>query len=163
MSFKSVMLKLFLLIGLLAAVLSLSACSFISRIIVANESNDRIQIRYVVKKHNRDYQAFLPVDPKVQLISDLDESDVPWRELSASAFTFNADTGTAVITLAPNEAVEIERISNGRCSELDRHRDEFDIEEISITGPSGAMRLTGEQVLNSFVARRKQTCVLTYR
>ncbi|HEU4769344.1 MAG TPA: hypothetical protein VFS77_18395 [Pyrinomonadaceae bacterium] len=163
MSFNRPILRLFLLIGLLTAVVSLTACSFRSTFVVINESSDRIQLRYVVRKlRPSDYRSSLPVEPRIKLISELDD-DVRWRELSPSVFTFNEETRTAVITLAPNEAVRVEQISDTLCDDKDRKRDAFVIEEISITGASGALRLTGDQVLNSFVTRKKQLCALTYR
>ena len=163
MSFNRPILRLFLLVGLLGAVVSLTACSFSSIFVVINESSDRIQLRYVVRKTNHSsYPATLPIEPRIKLISELDD-DVLWRELSPSVFKYNEETRTAVITLAPNEAVRIEQISDTLCDDKDRKRDSFTIEEISITGSLGAVRFTGEQVMKSFVTRSKQMCVLTYR
>ncbi|HEU4711654.1 MAG TPA: hypothetical protein VFS76_08825 [Pyrinomonadaceae bacterium] len=156
--------KLFLALSVLAVVLSLTACSFVSTFVVANESNDRIQIRYVVKKgNNPEYPRSLPLIPGVMLISELDDGDRQWRNLSSPMLTYNETNRTAVITLMPNEAVRIEQVGETLCEDIDKHYDRFEIEEISITGASGTLRLTGEQVTKSFTARSKQLCVLTYR
>jgi len=156
--------KLFLALSLLAIVLCLTACSFGSNFVVANESNDRIQIRYVVKKgNNPEYPRSLPEIPGVMLISELDDGHTAWRDLSSPMLTYNETTRTAVVTLMPNEAVRIELVSETRCEDIDKHFDRFEIEEISITGVSGTLRLTGEQTVKSFTARSKTTCVLTYR
>lgn len=156
--------RLFLALSLLAVVLCLTACSFASTFVIANESNDRIQIRYVVKERNNSaYPPTLPLIPGVMLISQLDDDETRWRDLSSPAVLFNETTRTAVITLMPNEAVRIEQVSDMFCKDIDKHFNRFQIEEINITGASGTLRLTGEQAAKSFTARSKQTCVLSYR
>ena len=156
--------KLFLVLSLLAVVLSLTACSFVSTFVIANESNDRIQIRYVVKKWNDpEHPPTLPLLPGVLSISELDDSDRLWRNLPSPMVTYNETNRTAIVTLMPNEAVRIEQVEETLCEDINKRLDRFEIEEISITGASGTLRLTGEQAAKSFTARSKQLCVLTYR
>lgn len=164
MSFKSVLLKLFVLLCVVAAVVALSACSFSTIFVVANESNERIQVRYVVKKPTNPYvTARLPEAPAVKLVSELGEQ-IAWRDLPETRFTFVPETRTAVVTLMPKEALRVEQLINRKCVEEDpRGLEEYSIEEINVIGPAGAIRLTGEQARKSFVPGRKGTCVLTYR
>lgn len=161
MSFR---LKLFVVLCVLVAVVTLSACSFATHFVVTNESNDRIQIRYVLKKPPiPDAPPRTPEAPAVKLISELG-TNVEWRDLPATRFTFAPETRTLVVTLMPNEALRVERQTDVSCAEKDPRRlEDFPIEEINIIGPTGALRLTGDQARKSFVSDKRNICVLTYR
>lgn len=156
-------MRLLLLGCVLAGVVVLSACSFSTAFVVVNESNERIQVRYVQMKPNHpEYPSVLNENPAVKLVSELDNRDIDWRLLPENRFTFAAETRTVVLTLEPKEAVRVEQVMNASCYEEDA-RGGFYIEEINIIGPSGAIRATGEQARSSFVADKSGKCVLTYR
>ena len=155
--------RLLLLGCVLAAVVGLSACSFSRFFVVVNETNERIQIRYVFKKPpHPEAPSELVQTPAVKLISELDDRDIDWRVLTETRFTFSPETRTVVLTLEPKEAVRVEQVHNANCVEKDGGGG-FYIEEINITGPTGAVRLTGEQARNSFAGDKKGMCVLTYK
>lgn len=155
--------KLVVLSAVIASLVTLTACSFSTNFVVVNASNDRIQVRYVIKERTHALPAELFETPSIKKVSELDDHDVLWRPLPDSQWTFNAETRTAVVTLLPQEVLRVET-ENGFCGEDTAERREyFYIEEINITGANGAIRLTGEQVRRSFVRGTKQRCELTYR
>jgi hypothetical protein len=157
-------MRLLLPVCVLAAVVVLSACSFFREFAVVNESNERIQVRYVQTKPNHpEYPSELIEKPKVKLVSELGDSDIDWRLLPETRFTFSPETRTVVLTLEPKEAVRVAVVSNAGCVEKEPRRGGFYIEEINVIGPSGAIRATGEQARSSFVEDKNGKCLLTYR
>lgn len=157
-------MRLLLLVCMLAAVVVLSACSFSRFFVVVNETNERIQLRYVFKKPNHpEYPSELIEKPAVKLVSEMNDRNIDWRLLPETRFTFAPETRTVVLTLMPKEAVRIEQVHNADCVEEDDGTGGFFIEEINITGPSGAIRVTGAQARSSFVSDKSGKCVLTYR
>ena len=87
-----------------------------------------------------------------------------WRGLDAAQIAFQSETRTVVVTLMPHEALRIEERMNVRCNDKSPEREEYySIEQISVTGASGAIKLEGQQALRGFVQGPKGVCVLTYR
>lgn len=157
-------MRFFLLLCLLAGVFVLSSCSFFREFAVVNETNERIQVRYVQTKPNHpEYPSELIEKPKVKLVSELNDRDIDWRLLPETRYTFAYETRTVVLTLEPKEAVRVAVVSNSDCVEDDPGRGGFYIEEINVIGPSGAIRATGEQARSSFVEDKTGKCLLTYR
>ncbi|HKR11143.1 MAG TPA: hypothetical protein VJT15_03715 [Pyrinomonadaceae bacterium] len=157
-------MRLLLMVCLLAACVVLSGCSFTTTFVVVNESNDQIQIRYVLRKPpNSEAQVQLVEAPAIKLVAEL-EQESEWRVLPATRFTFAPETGTVMLTLMPKEALRVQRETDGKCVEDNSQRTKwFPIEEINIIGSAGAVRLTGEQTRRSFVSGPAGMCVITYR
>lgn len=163
MSFRRRLLKLFVLSWVLIAVVVLSACQPAIVFVVANESNDRIDVRYVVKRRGgENTPAALPDTMAVKPVSELGERTA-WHDLPETRFKFTPETGTVVLTLLPKEALRLQR-TGFSCDEPDPRRAEyFAIQELNIIGPSGVIRLTGEQARRSFISGPRGVCALTYR
>jgi hypothetical protein len=152
------------LILLLGTVVVFCACSYSVNYVVVNDSNERIQIQLVTKKLPN---GRVDPDPPAELgllnVSELDDHK-PWRALQASLLTFDAVTRTVVITLMPQEALRVDQHWNVSCTDNSPSAaDRFRVEEISITGAHGAIRLGGEQARRSFVSEARNMCTLTYR
>lgn len=155
--------KRFLLPVAIGLVLTLTACQSVVSYAVVNESNDRIQVRLVMKKP----VSGTPDPPSRELgiksVSEMSELDKPWRGLEGSQIAFQSETRTVVVSLMPQEALRVEELWNVRC---DSHKPErqksFAIEEISVTGANGAIKLEGEQAVRGFIQGPKGVCVLTY-
>lgn len=163
MSFPRLSLKLVASLCLLAAVVMLSACQPALIFVVANETNAQIEVRYVVKKSSHtDVMSRLEEIPAVKPVAELDER-TEWRDLNETRFKFTPETRTVVLTLNPREALRIER-TNFTCNETESWRtDSYTIEELTLIGPSGTIRLTGKQARTSFASGPRGACVLTYR
>ena len=100
--------------------------------------------------------------PTLRVIKTASElkQEVPWRELSDSQYKFDPDSRTAVVSLQPGEALQVERFKDMQATSVVAR---FSIEEITITGANGMIKLQGEQVPKSFIAESKQLYTLTYR
>lgn len=161
---KHVNAKLFLLPLLIGLALTLAACQYVVSYVVVNESNDRIQVRFVMKKPVSGTPDPPPRELGIKSLSELSDLQKTWRGLDAAQIAFQPETRTVVVTLMPQEALRIEERSNVRCNDKDPEREEYySIEQISVTGASGSIKLEGQQALRGFVQGPKGVCVLTYR
>jgi hypothetical protein len=156
--------KLFLLPGVIGFVVTLTACQSVVSYAVVNESNDRIQVRFVMKKPVSGTPDPPPRELGIKSLSELSDLDKTWRGLEGAQIAFQPETRTVIVTLMPQEALRVEELWNVRCSDKDPVRQEsYSIEQLSVTGPHGAIKLEGEQALTAFVQGPKGVCVLTYR
>jgi len=133
---------------------------------VVNASQGVIEVRYKVKRPPDAVPpgAILPITPAIKVVAQLHQQ-TPWRSLSASEFTFDTDSLTAVVSLKPAEALRIEHRNLADIPADDAHRAQnFAIEEIHVRGSNGELHLKGEQegrasasVLRSRVKERLHT------
>lgn len=156
--------RLFLLLLLLAPVFLFAACSFSVNYVVVNDSDAQIQVLLVAKKLPH---GLVSTEPPAELgllnVSELDDHK-PWRHLQTSQFTFDAATRTVVVTLMPQEALRVDQQGDVHCGDKRPSvAERFRIEEISISGVHGSIRLEGNQAYSSFVGETKSLCTLTYR
>lgn len=153
----------FLLPVLSGLVLVLTGCSSIVSYAVVNESNNRIQVRFVMKKPISGTPDPPPKELGIKSLSELSDLDKPWRGLQGAQIAFQSETRTVVVSLMPQEALRVQVLGNVRCGGRDPVRESsYAIEEISVTGANGAIKLEGEQALRGFVQGPKGVCVLTY-
>ena|SRR5689334_5997580 len=153
----------FLLPVLIGLVLTQVGCQSVVSYAVVNESNDRIQVRFVMKKPISGTPEPPPKELGIKSVSEMSELDKPWRGLAGSQIAFQPETRTVVVSLMPQEALRVEELWNVRCGGTDPLRQSsYAIEEISVTGANGAIKLEGEQALRGFVQGPKGVCVLTY-
>ena len=160
---KHVTAKLFLLPLVIGLVLTLTACQYVVSYVVVNESNDRIQVRFVMKKPVAGGPDPPPRELGIKSLSELSDLGKAWRNLEGAQIAFQPETRTVVVTLMPQEALRIAELWNVGCNDRNRERKEYySIEEISVAGASGSIKLEGEQALRGFVQGPKGVCVLTY-
>lgn len=147
-------------VSLLASLLLLTACSYLTNFAVVNASDRAIEVKYKIKNLTGSVSPHwgLPIVPAVKKISELHQ-EVSWQDLSASEFTIDPENRTVVVSLKPGEALRIEQ--RNLADESDPARN-FSIEEINIKGTSGEITLQGERLYTSFVAESKKVYTLTY-
>lgn len=161
---KHVSAKLFLLAGVIGLAFMLTACQSVVSYAVVNESNDRIQVRFVMKKPVNGIPEPPPRMLGIKSLSELSDLGKTWRDLDGAQIAFQPETRTVVVTLAPQEALRVEELWNVGCKDKNPVRQvSYSIEQISVTGANGAIKLEGEQALTGFVQGPKGVCVLTYR
>jgi hypothetical protein len=154
----------FLLPVLIGLVLTLTGCQYIVTYAVVNESRERIQVRFVIKKSIAGTPQPPPKELGIKSLSELSELDKPWRGLEGAQISFQPETRTVVVSLMPQEALRVEELWNVGCRDSDPVRQsDYAIEEISVTGANGAIKLEGEQAVRGFAQGPKGVCVLTYR
>jgi hypothetical protein len=155
--------KLILLPVLIGLVLTLAGCQSVVSYAVVNESNDRIQVRFVMKKPVSGTSDTPPKELGIKALSELSDLNKPWGGLQGAQIAFQPETRTVVVSLMPREALRVEELWNVRCTDTNPVRQsDYAIEEISVTGANGAMKFEGEQALRGFAQGPKGVCVLTY-
>jgi hypothetical protein len=155
--------KLFLLPVTIGLVLTLAGCQFIVSYAVVNESNERIQVRFVMKKSIVGTPQPPPKELGIKSLSELSDLKKTWRGLQGSQIAFQPETRTVVVSLMPQEALRVEELWNVGCKDTNPVRQsDYEIEEISVTDANGAIKLEGEQALRGFSQGPKGVCVLTY-
>jgi hypothetical protein len=85
--------------------------------------------------------------------------DAPWRDLDQ--YVANPSSRTVTVTLAPQTALRIDRVSDSQVS----NHESFRFSELSIRGPYGTMLLQGEQLRKSFTPESDSKSVysITYK
>lgn len=145
---------------LMASLVSMTGCSYLTDFVVINASDDRVEIRYIVKKP-ADPRAFstIPMVPEIKPISELNQ-EVAWHVLLASEYSFDPNSRMVVVPLKPNEALRIEQLN---LADKQLKASDFPIEELHIAGAHDDVELQGEQVYNSFASGPRRMRTLTYR
>ena len=149
---------------LLAGVLCLTGCRYITNFVVINGSNQPVEVWYILKKpaYAVPPDQSLRMAPAVRPISEMHQQTA-WRDLSASEYTFDPGKRKVTVSLEPGQALLIEQCAQvGREVDDAQQAEEFSIEEIAITGANGEIKLHGEQARKSFLAESKNTHTLTY-
>jgi hypothetical protein len=160
---KNLNARFLLLLVLIGLVFTLTGCQSIVSYAVVNKSNDRIQVRFVMKKPISDTPDPPPRELGIKPVSEMSELDKPWRGLEGAQIAFQSETRTVVVSLMPQEALRVEELRNVRCdSDNPERQKSFAIEEISVTGANGAIKLEGDQAVRGFIQGPKGVCVLTY-
>ncbi len=155
--------KLFLLPVVIGLVLTLAGCQSVVSYAVVNQSRERIQVRLVMKKSDNGTPETPPKKLAIKSVSDLSDLNKTWRGLQGAQIAFQPETRTVVVSLMPQEALRVEELWNVGCKDTDPERQSYyAIDEISVTGANGAIKLDGEQALRGFAQGPKGVCVLTY-
>lgn len=154
-----------LLVCFLVCLDLLTACSYLTDFVVVNETDNPIEVRYVIKNpvYPHPPELTIPVKPATKKVSQLHQQ-IAWQELSPTQYTFNPDTRMVITSLMPGEALKIEQCNLVDGKVDDRHLNEkFRIERIFIVGSHGELDRQGEQLRTMFTAESNKIHVLTYK
>lgn len=154
-------MKRVLIFPTFALVLLLTACSYISSFVILNETEQPIEVRYKVKPSPLDPLQTVGLPAKTAK-ANIRNRDKEWQTLTPEQYKFDREARTLTIQVMPDEALQVERITNYRGHD-NAYPDSFAIEEISIKGASGEVKLQGDQARRSFIEESGSTYTLTYR
>jgi hypothetical protein len=147
------------LFALLAYACLLTGCSYLTDFVVVNESDQSVQVHFRIKDYPGPFAP--PIAPATIAISGLSTkgNDV-WDELPGGADRVDQENRTITVELISQNALRIARLHNyAREDSSDAAR--FPVEEILVTGQSGDMKLTGEQLRLACVEKSKALYSLT--
>jgi hypothetical protein len=151
--------KIILPLLLMPVVLSL-ACSRSYHFVIVNDSDGPLEVKYTFKPSD------LPPDnnprPMKKSAKDVENSEGEWRDIPVGQYQGDFKSGKVMVTLAPGEALRVDRISNypGHASE---HSDSyFHIANISLTGAKGSVIYEGRQALTQFREQSDGLYVIRY-
>jgi len=148
--------KIFSVILLAAACLFCASCSWITKFVVVNKSNDVLEVRYtLVPLSGGGKLQKTTLDDKGKLKNE------SWSEVSPEHYEYNRETETVTLRLGANEAVEIasEMTYTGHHSTNDNF---FKIKTLSLSGTRGAARYEGRQALTQFREESESLYTIVY-
>ncbi|HZS04407.1 MAG TPA: hypothetical protein VFD58_06190 [Blastocatellia bacterium] len=139
----------------LAFVPLLTGCSYSTAFVVVNASDQPAEIRYKVRPS---FGTFKPPEPPITTAaSQIHAAGKPWRHLLADEYAPDPENRTVTVRVKPKEALLVERVQRGGMQvDEDEEATDFMIEELTITGAFGEIKLQGYQVRKSFVAESKK-------
>ena len=151
--------KLFFSLSLIF-LLPLSACSYGYDFVVINKSEGPIEVRYQLKRWTPETPGkFVDFHPPAKLtVAEFQKSKHPWQKLSKDQYAFDNQTGTFTVTVAADEVLLLQSVSNYRGDE-----NQFDFARIKISGSKGAIDLDGRQAQTQFKVESDTNYVLRYQ
>lgn len=151
-----------LLFSLLILMLVASGCSYSSDLVVINLSDKAVEVRYRFVEYPHDRGNFEPPDwPAIKTAKELTD-DVAWRDLAMNQYGVDVQSRSVRLTLAPQTALRMARISNRGVSKQTVDPN-FPLIELVMRGANGTVVLQGEQVQFSFNEETRQTYSIAYR
>ena len=144
----------------LLILLLLSACSYGYDFVVINKSDAPIEVRYQLKRWTPETPGkFVDFHPPAKLtVGEFQKSAHQWQKVSKDLYSFDNLTGTCTVTVAPDEVLLLQSVSNYQGSE-----NQFDFALIKITGSKGTIDLEGRQAQTQFKVESDTNYVLRYR
>jgi hypothetical protein len=140
-------------------VLALAACSYSTEFVIVNDSGSPVEVSYSFKNWRAGGEC-CPTRPAKRPLAKLDDADAGWGRLRPEEFRFDAAAGVVTVTLAPAEALLVERVSGYRG---DRDLDDFfRLASVSMTGAEGTVYHEGRQVQYQFQRLDDNLYRLTY-
>jgi hypothetical protein len=139
-----------------------TGCSYITDFVVVNGSTESVTVRYRIKQFPGEFG--LPVKPATLLASRLDShGGQQWNILSSDAYHVDAAGRTVSVSVGPGDALRIADVSNYGSHDDTWNANEFPIDEITISGANGDLRLTGQQTRTTFAKVSLALYTLTYK
>lgn len=153
------MTRKLILLGSLAFVLLLSACSYGYDFAVVNRSAGVIEVQYSLKRHAPEAARFSNIDPPAKVsLKEFEKAKYEWRRLPPEQYRFDNLTGTFTVNLDPGEVLLVEHVVNYSGDE-----NEFAIASIKLRGANGSIDLEGKQAQMQFKIGPDTKYILTYR
>ena len=86
-----------------------------------------------------------------------------WQELAADEYQLDQERRTVLVRVMPGEALRVIRIGDYDWRGEDDYAELFHIEEITVVGGSGELKLTGHQARTIFSKVEETLYTLTYK
>lgn len=149
--------KIFTTITLAAICLLCSSCSWVTRFVVVNKSNDVLEVRCTLAPLSGAAENLekTTLDEKSRLKPD------GWLRLPREQYEYNRETETVTVRLAPNEALAVanEMTYTGHHS---GNNNFFKIKTLNLSGTRGAAHYEGRQALTQFREESESLYTIIY-
>ena len=145
-----------------AFVLLLAACSYTSSFVVLNETGEPVEVSYKVVGSLSDPVQMAGV-PEKTAGANLRNRDKEWQALGPGQYGVDRGARTITVRVMPHEALRVVRLTNYRGHGDTSAAAPFIIEEITLRGAGGEVRLQGDQARRGFVEESESLYTLTYR
>jgi hypothetical protein len=140
----------------------LSACSYTTSFVVLNESAQPVFVKYRIKNlHTEPLKQ--TGEPAKVAEANLRERDKQWQVLKAGEYQLDDEGRTVTVELKPHEALRVLHVSNYGGHNDEYSAGKFEIEEITLSGASGELKIRGEQTRRYFLEETANLYVLSYK
>lgn len=148
---------------LLSSVSLFTACSYFTDFVVVNESDHPVEVRYKVKNFPGE-PLELTGAAATMTISRLRAGNKEWRKLFDARHQLDRENRTIAVRVSSKEALRVTSIHRigGQIDDAEEAIS-FPIEEISVIGVCGEIRVQGRQAHKIFVAESNRLYTLTYK
>jgi hypothetical protein len=150
-------------IVLLTFTMFLSACSFGYDILIVNDSDKPIEVRYKISEKGQFDE------PMIKSVEDWNTQksikrfwteEKPWQNLPENEYQTNLETRERVVKISPKQIIKIE---NGHYNPIsEEYGDLTDIIELKIISPNGEINYKGKLLLKQF-EKDNYTFIKTYK
>jgi hypothetical protein len=155
-------MRRYLTMLILAPVALLSACSYTTNFVVLNESAQAVVVKYRIKNLHTEPLRQTGEPAKVAEAS-LRDRDKQWQVLKAGEYQLDDEARTVTVELKPHEALRVQQTSNYTGHDDEYSAGKFEIEEISLSGASGELKIRGAQTRRYFIEETANLYVLSYK
>lgn len=150
------------IIPLLAFISLFTACSYGTAFVVVNDSKSPIEVRYRIKQSPN--EPLVETDlPATIATSRLRDRNKQWQKLDAAQYQLDEGSRTVTARVMPDEALRVAIIWRYTDFEDSYQREHFPIEEITVVGAGGELKLMGEQARQTFVAESERLYTIIYK
>ena len=145
---------------ILFLIVMMSGCSYRYDFVVINKSDRAIEVQYKLKRYTPETQGkYVDINtPAKVTLSEFEKSEYQWRNLAKDQYQFDDLAKTFKVSVAPDEVLLVEFEYNYRGDE-----NEFALDSIKISSPSGSINLEGLQAQTEFRMERDRKYILRYR
>lgn len=152
------MKRVFISLGLLVMVLSLSSCQSIDNFVVINRSDAPVEVIYIfIRASSGDIHV---EEPRMMEAANLKDFDRTWETVPSDQYLIEPQAGRVTVRLAPGKALRLNKATNYRKESAEADAD-FGISSLSLIGARGSIRLEGRQARMLF--KYEEKChVITY-
>ncbi len=138
------------------------ACSYITDFAVVNESDQPIEVWYKVKNYPGPFAP--PVTPATIAATQLSsKGSQQWTTLTSEQYQLHQESRTVQVRVMPHQALLIANMHNYIGHEDAWGANEFPIEEITIRGGQGEIKLADQKARTTFSQVSRALYILTYK
>ena len=152
-----------LLFLLLILSLGLSACSYSTDFVVVNDADYAIQVTYKVKESPTGPPTLGPELSVVAAAKLEPKGKSQWSKLDSARYSIDQVDRTVTVTLFPHEALLVTSMHHYIGDEDPNDVQNFQIQELSITGAAGEMKFTGDAARKAFKRVSRVLYTISYK
>lgn len=150
-----------MLIALVGCALLFASCSFVTDFVVANQSDQAIEVRYKIRNYPGPFAP--PVAPATIATSRLAAKGTKeWNELTRGQYRLDQENRTVIVQVMPGQALRIARMHHYMGHQEPGDAETFPIDEVILTGARGELKLVGQQARWMFSEISGVLYTLTY-
>ena len=148
---------------LIILTIGVAGCSYSTDFVVVNQTDSAIFVVYKFKTFENQIAKF-EIQPRAVLESELSGRHMTkWQQLSADRYEVDQANRIVKVSLKPHEALWVTSMSHYLGDDSPHDVARFPVQEISMNGPAGEMKFTGDKARKAFEYQSTTLYTLTYK